>query len=73
MDGLIPPTGTAPLAVTRIMSGFDMHGLTALNSRERTAEDWAALLKGADERLTLEAINQPPGSAFSVIEAVLQS
>jgi len=73
MEGVIPPAGAAPLGVARMVSGLDIHMLTALNSRERTAEDWAALLKGADERLTLSTVNQPPGSAFAVIEAVLQS
>ena len=73
MESVIPPAGAAPLGVARMMSGLDIQVLTALNSRLRTAEDWAALLKGADERLTLKAINQPPGSAFAVIEAVLQS
>lgn len=73
MEFVIPPTGAAPLSIVRLMSALDIQMLTALNSRERTAEDWAALLKEADERLTLQAINQPPGSAFAVIEAVLQS
>ena len=73
MEGVIPPAGAVPVGIARMMSGLDIQMLAALNSRERTAEDWAALLKGADERLTLKAINQPLGSAFTVIEAVLQS
>jgi hypothetical protein len=73
MDSVIPPAGTVPLGITRVMSALDIQMLTAINSMERTAENWATLLKGADERLTLKAINQPPGSAFSIIEAVLQS
>jgi 6-hydroxytryprostatin B O-methyltransferase len=73
MESVIPPSGTVPFAVARMMSGLDIHMLTALNSKERTAEDWVALLNGADERLTLNAINQPPGSVFAVIEAVLHN
>jgi 6-hydroxytryprostatin B O-methyltransferase len=73
MEGVIPPAGKVPLGVARTMSGLDIQMLTALNSRLRTAEDWAALFKRTDERLTLVAINQTTGSPFAIIEAALQS
>ena len=73
LEAVIPPPGAAPLGVARMMSGLDLQMLTALNSKLRTAEDWAKLLKEVDERLNLKAINQTPGSPFAVIEAVLQN
>jgi 6-hydroxytryprostatin B O-methyltransferase len=73
VESVIPPPGAVPLSAARMMSVLDILMLTMHNARERTAEDWAALLKGADERLTIKAINQQPGSAFAVIEAVLHS
>lgn len=37
-----------------------MYMLGLFNAKERTAQDWSALLKGADERFQLTAIYQPP-------------
>lgn len=46
----------------------DMYMLGLLNARERTAKDWSALLKGADERFQLTTIHQRPQSALAVVE-----
>ena len=73
MEGIIPPAGTVPSGVSRLISGLDIQMMVGLNARGRTAEDWAAVLKGADKRLILRPINQPLGSPFAIIEGVLQS
>jgi hypothetical protein len=45
-----------------------MYMLGLLNARERTAQDWSVLLKGADERFQLTTIHQPPQSTLAVVE-----
>lgn len=45
-----------------------MYMLGLLNARERTAQDWAELLKGADDKFQLTVIHQPLQSALAVVE-----
>ena len=45
-----------------------MYMLGLFNTRERTAQDWSVLLKGADESFQLTAIHQQPQSALAVVE-----
>jgi hypothetical protein len=73
MDGLVPPVDQAPRVVNRLMSGLDMQMLTMCNAKERTVEDWTALLKLADQRLELVRVHAPPGSAFAMMEAKLSA
>ena len=41
---------------------------TCFGGTERTASDFAKLLKEADERFLLEGITKPRGSAMSIVE-----
>jgi hypothetical protein len=69
LEGIVPPAGKAPPPVSRLMSALDMQMLVALNSKERTVEQWQGLFKLADERLVFKGVHQPPGVGFAVIEA----
>ncbi len=46
-----------------------MQMLVALNSRERTKDDFERLLKEADPRFNLVSIHTSPGSSLSIVEA----
>ncbi|KAH8896371.1 S-adenosyl-L-methionine-dependent methyltransferase [Thozetella sp. PMI_491] len=78
-DGIVPPlfnsNGNEVLSpcARRLISFADMQVFTALNSRERSAEDWGALLKEADERFHVKAIYDSPGTPLGIIEVVFQS
>jgi 6-hydroxytryprostatin B O-methyltransferase len=72
MEGVFPDPGTAPVYVTKIMSSLDMQMLTAINSKERTAHEWAELCRRVDEKLVIKSINEIPGIAFGLIEIVLE-
>ncbi|GAM41030.1 O-methyltransferase [Talaromyces pinophilus] len=67
-DRVMPGWQEAHYLVEREARDNDMYMLGLLNSRERTAEDWSALLKGADERFQLTTIHQPPQSALAIVE-----
>jgi hypothetical protein len=43
------------------------------NAKERSADDWAALMALADERFRIKSITTPPNSALSIIEIVWDS
>ena len=43
------------------------------NSKERDADDWAALFKAADPRFKVRRVSCSPGSILSIIEAVWQA
>lgn len=43
---------------------------TIFNSKERTRDDWVALLNQADSRFKLKSIVTPPHASLSVIEVV---
>ncbi|KAF2672737.1 S-adenosyl-L-methionine-dependent methyltransferase [Microthyrium microscopicum] len=68
-EGVLPPADKAPAPIVRLLSALDMQMLVALNAKERTVEDWQALLKLADERLVFKGVHQPPGVGFAIIEA----
>lgn len=73
MEAVVPSSGTkAPMPVHRLFSALDLQMFSMLNAKERTAEDWAALLKSADERLVIKGIHEPPGSAIGLVEAMLK-
>ncbi|TID21734.1 Eukaryotic translation initiation factor 3 subunit H [Venturia nashicola] len=80
-EAVAPPTGghdgvaaeiSAPSTVNRIVTALDMHMMTTLGGRERSAVDFATLVKQADERLVLRGIHQSVGNAYAVIEVVLE-
>ncbi|KAG0633250.1 O-methyltransferase-domain-containing protein [Tuber brumale] len=50
---------------------WDLHMLLMFNSKERTEAQWAALLKGADERLVVERVWRAKATGTGIIEARL--
>jgi hypothetical protein len=38
------------------------------NAKERTVDDWAKLLKAADERFVIKEVTQPEGSQLQIID-----
>lgn len=73
MDTVLPSPGSVPAAVERIVRARDLTMMQAFNSSERDLDDWKRLLSGTDTRLHLVGVNQPFGSAMSVLEVVLNS
>lgn len=43
---------------------------SVFNARERTADEWRALLADADPRFRMKGVVQPEGSALAIIEVV---
>jgi 6-hydroxytryprostatin B O-methyltransferase len=70
MELVQPPPGSVPRFVERIGTSMDLQMMGALNSKERTREDWIELFKRADPRLSVKDFVTPPGAATSVIEVV---
>jgi hypothetical protein len=73
MEGIMPPSGSVPLHIARMMSSLDLQMMTAVNSKERTVDDWGLLLKMADERLQLKGVHMPEGAGFALIEVALKA
>ena len=73
MDTVLPSPGSVPASVERIVRARDLTMMQAFNSNERDFDDWKRLLSGTDTRLHLVGVNQPFGSAMSVLEVVLGS
>ena len=73
MDTVLPKPGSVPVSVERIMRVRDLTMLQAFNSKERDLEDWQNLLSLVGPELQLVNVNQPFGSAMSVLEVVLDS
>lgn len=51
---------------------MDMEMMLTYNAIERDLEGWKALFAMTDERLKLQRVITPPGSAHSVMELALQ-
>ena len=51
---------------------MDMEMMICYNAVERDLDGWKGLLAKADERLKLQRVVTPPGSAQSVMEFVLE-
>ncbi|KAL7942699.1 O-methyltransferase domain-containing protein [Trichoderma barbatum] len=60
----------ATLPVRKMQSAFDMQMLVLFNAKERTAEDWTALFKMADDRFQVNAIRITPGASVGLIDVV---
>lgn len=71
MDQVLPPVGGAPQPIERFMRAQDMHMGVLTNAKERDREQWDWLLHQTDQRLRINSITLPPGSAMSLIEIVL--
>jgi hypothetical protein len=72
MDYVMPPRGTVPLVLERLLTGLDLSMMGLLNSKERSRDEWIELFAKADERLEVKAFRQPPGSAATLIEVVFR-
>ena len=70
MDGVMPELGTVPLPIMKLNTCIDLQMMAALNSKERTKEDWERLIGLADKRLQIAAFRQPEGGAATVMEIV---
>ena len=71
MDTVLPEPGSVPVTVERIVRVRDLTMMQAFNSKERDLEGWKDLLAAADPILQLVSVNQPYGSAMSVLEVAL--
>jgi 6-hydroxytryprostatin B O-methyltransferase len=72
MDGVMPEVGEISNFVLRMNTSMDLQMMAAFNAKERRKEDWTKLFHEADKRLTVKGFQQPPGSALSLIEVVLE-
>ncbi|OTA55081.1 S-adenosyl-L-methionine-dependent methyltransferase [Hypoxylon sp. EC38] len=54
--------------IRQAQCSHDMFVKMGLNAKERTKEDWMALLSAADERFEIKSIITPPQSVHSIIE-----
>ncbi|KAF4219055.1 hypothetical protein CNMCM5878_003910 [Aspergillus fumigatiaffinis] len=70
-DRVVPDYHTAHYLVEREARDLDLYMLGFQNARERTSDDWTALLKAADSRFQITAIQKPVDSVLSVIEVTL--
>ena len=70
MDSVLPRPGSIRSAKERMLRARDMTMLEAFNSLERDEEDWRRLLATADQGLTLRGIQEPTGSALSLLDVV---
>ncbi|KAL6694171.1 O-methyltransferase domain-containing protein [Trichoderma pleuroticola] len=59
-----------PLPVRKMQGAFDMEMLVLFNAKERTAEDWTAVVKMADDRFRVNAIKMIPGASVGLIDVV---
>jgi 6-hydroxytryprostatin B O-methyltransferase len=73
MDSVVPPPGSIPSSMERLLRVRDLAMWQGFNSQERDLEVWKELLAAADERLRLVNVVQPFGSVMSVMEIVLDS
>ncbi|PWY71774.1 S-adenosyl-L-methionine-dependent methyltransferase [Aspergillus sclerotioniger CBS 115572] len=71
MDTVLPTPGSAPVSVERIVRARDLTMMQAFNSKERELDDWRDLLTAADARFRIVGVEQPVGSAMSVLEVAL--
>jgi hypothetical protein len=71
-NGSVATENSAPSLVNHIVTALDLHMMTTLSGKERSAVEFAALLKEMDVRLVVKGIHQPIGNAYAVLEVVLE-
>lgn len=49
---------------------MDLTMLEIGNAKERDLDEWKALFQQADTRFVLKDVQQPPGSALSILEFI---
>lgn len=73
VDMVLPPPGALPPSMEKVVRMMDIEMMQSFNGVEREVEDWKMLLAATDKRLQVASVNQPEGSALSLIEVVLRS
>ncbi|KAL4886384.1 S-adenosyl-L-methionine-dependent methyltransferase [Aspergillus karnatakaensis] len=68
-DRIMPGHHQVHYLTERLSRDHDMYMMAFQNARERTVDDWKALVKETDPRFELTAIHQPARSVLGVIEA----
>jgi len=69
----LPEPNLLPNYHEQLVRGYDLAMKAKFNSKERDADDWAALFEVADTRFKMGRVRCSPGSILSVIEAVWQA
>ena len=70
VDSVVPAQGILPDSAEKSLRVLDMTMMTMMNSKERTADDWAALVQWVDISAKIKNIHRPAGSTLSMIEVV---
>ncbi|KAL4756869.1 O-methyltransferase-domain-containing protein [Aspergillus foveolatus] len=68
MDSVLPLPGQLPATQERLLRLRDLTMRQVFNSRERTPEEWSALMARVDPALKLVKTTKPPGSVLSIME-----
>ncbi|KAI0139823.1 sterigmatocystin 8-O-methyltransferase [Xylariaceae sp. FL1272] len=68
MDPCMQERGALPMWKEHIMRMGDITMGALLNARERTHDEWKALLASADSRFDLKELIQPPDSAMALLD-----
>jgi len=71
MDMVLPKPNSGSRTFEAALRQKDLTMIQAFNAKEREVDEWRALLSKADPRLSIRAIERPPGSELSVIETAL--
>ncbi|KAM0234757.1 hypothetical protein ACHAPO_006121 [Fusarium lateritium] len=72
MDTVLPSPGSIPSVRERVIRTRDLTMRQVFNAKERGVDDWEALLREADSRLTLKNVRQPEGSNMCLLNISLQ-
>lgn len=67
MDTVLPAPGQIPACKERLLRVRDLTMMQVFNGRERSLDDWKAILRLADSRLRLCEVKQPFGSNMSLL------
>ncbi|KAH7409862.1 putative O-methyltransferase [Phaeosphaeria sp. MPI-PUGE-AT-0046c] len=68
MDGVTPPMGVLPNTVERKVREMDVTMMEIGNAKERSEEEWKALVGALDKRFVWKGLKTPEGSRLSVVE-----
>ncbi|KAF4633293.1 hypothetical protein G7Y89_g4831 [Cudoniella acicularis] len=69
-ESCMPEPGAVALWKEKDLRAEDLNMGAVFNSRERTVNEWAVLLKDADPRFVLKGVTEPKGSALGIIEVI---
>ncbi|EUC41662.1 hypothetical protein COCMIDRAFT_8664 [Bipolaris oryzae ATCC 44560] len=70
VDTVMPPPGTLPNNLERKLRGIDLTMLEIGNAKERSLDEWKAILQAADARFKFRNMHHPQGSNLAIVEAV---